>query len=377
MRVAFFTNAYKPIINGVVNSVILFKHGLEARGNEVYIFAPMFTHYSDYEDRIYRFRSINLTSKVKYPIPVPFSRRLFKLIPKLKLDIIHTQHPFLLGEVGAYFSRKLRIPLVYTFHTQFEQYSHYIPFNQEIVKWITRTSVIKYINKCDCIITPSPSVQKLIEDYGITKKVKILPNAVNTSVFEGLDPLKIREKYRLPKDEIVLIYVGRMAIEKNLPFLLKAFKVVVDKVKKTRLLVVGEGPELNSLKLLAEKLGLKQRVAFTGRVEYNNIPHYYAASDIFVITSVTEVKPLAIMEAMAAGLPVVGVEGPGAQDTVTPGLDGILTKLEVDDFANELIKLIESRDLLKDMSRHAKHNAQKYSIHEVTKDLLKIYSSLR
>ncbi|MBI2251951.1 MAG: glycosyltransferase [Armatimonadetes bacterium] len=340
-------------------------------------FAPKFPGYKDQEENIYRFRSINFVYKVKYPLAIPYSRRIFKILPQLKLNLIHTQHPYVLGEVGAKIAKKFSIPLVYTFHTQFEQYAHYIPFlSKEIVKKIARDSVIKYAKKCNCIITPASSIKILLREYGITNKIEVLPNAINTGLFENINHLKIRHKYHISKEDKVLIYVGRMAIEKNLAFMMQAFKVIHQKVRHTRLLLAGEGPELEILKDLAKKLDLADKIIFTGRIEYSKIPYYYAAGDLFVITSTTEVKPLAILEAMASGLPVAGINAPGASDTITSGLDGVLTENNLEHFAGEVIKLLQNQEILKKMGEHAKHTAQKYSLHLVAKKLIGIYKSL-
>lgn len=376
MNVGIFTNAYKPIISGVVNSISLFKQGLAHLGHNVYIFAPGFPEYKDNEPHVYRFRSISITQKVKYPLAIPISNRIAKIIPELKLDVIHTQHPYILGEVGANYAKKFKIPLVYTFHTQFEQYSHYIPFNQNIVKMLARLSVINYTKKCDCIITPAPSIMELLKSYGIKQRVEVLPNAIDLSSFENPDKHKIWAKYSIGQNERVLINVGRLGLEKNLAFMLHAFKIIAHKAHNVKLMIVGEGPEEKALKDLSGELGLGRKVTFTGRIDYHEIPSYYGAADIFIMTSVTEVKPLAILEAMASGLPMVAVAASGSSDTITSGLDGILTELNIEDFASEALKLLENNDLRKKMGHHAKQTAAQYSIISTSKKLAQIYDDL-
>jgi len=376
MNIGIFTNAYKPIISGVVNSISLFRQGLMSLGHNVYIFAPAFPGYKDQEENVHRFRSINLTTRVKYPLAIPLSNRIFGLLPKLKLDIIHTQHPYILGEVGAHFAKKFNIPLVYTFHTQFEQYSHYIPLNQNLVKKLAKISVINYTQKCDCIITPAPSIKEVLLSYGITRRIELLPNAIDLAAYENPNSKPVRQKYGIPREAVVLLYVGRIGLEKNLGFMLQAFQKLLEKEKNLYLMIVGDGPEEDAIKDLSRQMGIGEHTIFTGKIDYAEIPMFYAAGDIFIMTSVTEVKPLALLEAMATGIPVVAVAASGSSDTITSGLDGILTELDLDDFVSECFKLIHNRELRKQMGQHAKATSRNYSIDSTSRRLLEIYEDL-
>jgi len=376
MNIGIFTNAYHPIISGVVNAIALFRRGLLDLGHNVHVFAPAFPGFKDGEENIHRFRSVSLTSKVKFPLALPYSHRLFKLIPELKLDIIHTHHPFILGEVGAHFSKKLKIPLVYTFHTQFEQYAHYIPFNQDLVKMLARLSVINYTQKCDCIITPAPSIRDLLISYGVTRRLELLPNAIDLQSFKKGDPAVVRREYSIPEDAVLLLYVGRMGLEKNLGFMLQSLRKMLEAEQNVRLLIVGEGPEEGALREQARRMGLEDTAIFTGRIEYSKIPAFYAAADFFVMSSVTEVKPLALLEAMASGLPVVAVAASGSSDTVTSGHDGILTDLSLDNFTSACLKLIQDKEERLKMARNAQAASRKYSIEETSRRLAEVYMEL-
>jgi glycosyltransferase involved in cell wall biosynthesis len=376
MNIGIFTNAYHPIISGVVNAIALFRRGLAGLGHRVFVFAPAFPGFRDEEEDIYRFRSVNLTSKVKFPLALPYSHRIFRIIPGLKLDVIHTHHPFILGEVGAHFARKFKIPLVYTFHTQFEQYAHYIPFNQDLVKMLARLSVINYTQKCDCIITPAPSIRDLLLSYGVTQRLELLPNAIDLDSFGKGDGSAVRREYSIPADAVVLLYVGRMGLEKNLGFLLQSFHKILETGKKVRLLVVGEGPEEEAVREQARRMGLEGNAIFTGRIEYSGIPAFYDAADFFVMSSVTEVKPLALLEAMASGLPVVAVAASGSSDTITQGVDGILTELSLENFTAACLELVNDIDKRREMSRNARKTSARYSIGETSRRLAGVYEEL-
>lgn len=377
MNIAFFTNAYKPIISGVVNSIELLCKGFNYYGHKTYVFAPDFPKYKDTEENIYRFKSINLTNKIKFPIPIPFSNRIFNIFPKLNIDIIHTQHPFLLGEVGANLGKKYNIPIIFTFHTQYEQYTHYIPFNQDLMKMLTKASVINYIKKCDLIISPTESIKDSILDYHVAKPVEVVPNSIEVEKFQNISPdikKDIKNKFGIKDDEKVLIYVGRMALEKNLAFMLKSYKIILKEKPATKLVIIGEGPELEALKAQAVQLGINKNVIFTGRIEYPEIPNYIAIADMFIVTSTTEVRPLAIIEAFACGLPVVSVDVPWARDIIKDGVEGILAPQDAAIYSEKIIELLYDEDKLKKMSGNAQRTADNYSLYNTTKKFIDIYA---
>jgi 1,2-diacylglycerol 3-alpha-glucosyltransferase len=376
MKIGIFTNAYKPIISGVVNSIELIKKGMKARGHKVYIFAPKFQEYRDQEAGVFRFLSVNLSTDIQFPLAIPFSPRIYAILERLNLDVIHTHHPFLLGKLGVQFGRKKNIPIVFTFHTQYEQYSHYIPLPGEVVRKVTRFSVQNYTSKCDQIICPSSTILSLLDEYGVTTPVRMIHNAIDLSQFRNANPDRIRKKYGITKDEKLLIYVGRMAKEKNIEFMLEAFRKVQKDTPEARLMIVGEGPELEALEDYAEKLGISDRVIFTGRIEYKDIPDYYNAAYAFIMTSTTEVKPLALLEAMASGLPIVAVSAPGSSDTINHEFDGYLTDNNMDSFTAGLSRILSSTDLRNKLSEGAYKTSEQYSMENTAKILEELYQGL-
>jgi 1,2-diacylglycerol 3-alpha-glucosyltransferase len=375
MNIGIFTNTYKPLINGVVNCVALIRHELIRKGHRVFIFAPTVHGYTDDEEGVYRYPSLSLTKKVNYPLAIPFSSAISKIIPTLSLDIIHSQHPFLLGVTGADWARRLGIPLVFTFHTQYEQYAHYIPLPGGIVKSLSRMLVRSYTDRCTLIITPGKSILELLHSYGITDKVVFMPNAIELSNFQGNGGPNIRERFGLEEGEALLLYVGRMAQEKNLPFMLEAFKRIRE-TQKARLMIIGEGSMLQELKAKAKALGIGEQTIFTGRVEYKDIAPYYHAADLFIMTSTTEVKPLALLEAMASGLPIVAVSAHGSSDTIIHGQNGLLTDESLEGFAGAVGSLLDDRGRLDEMRKESLKTARDYSIDTITERLLALYEKI-
>ncbi len=374
LNIAIFTNAYKPIISGVVNCIDLMRKNLQKKGHNVYIFAPNFQDYEDPKDEhVFRYPSLNLTNKVKFPIPLPFYPKAEKFLSETPIDIIHCHHPFILGEEGVKWATKLNVPLFFTFHTQYEMYSHYIPLPQDFVKSVSKSVVSSFTKKCSVIITPGTAIVDLIKkDYGINKNVIYMRNSIELDDFKNPNRQKVREKYGIKENEKLLIYVGRMAPEKNIPFMLDSFKKISEK-NPSKLLIVGEGSEIENLKQYAKDHGLENKAIFTGRVEYKEIPNYYGASDLFIMTSKTEVKPLALLEAMATGLPIIAVSACGASDTIQDGINGYLTSENIDEFANKVLEVINDNEKLKRMSEESLKIADSYSADKMTDKLIELY----
>ena len=373
MKVALFTNAYRPIVSGVVNSVDLIRKGLLRAGHIPFVFAPQVPDYKEEHAGVWRFRSMSLTRKVEFPLAIPYSSRIFALIPKMGINVIHVHHPFLLGEVGAYFAKQLGVPLVYTFHTQLEQYAHYVPLPADLVRWAAREHVAAFTKHCDCIICPSPSVRGLLDDYGVTCRVEVLQNAIDVRAFQNASGERLRRELQLEPEHVLAIFTGRLSLEKNLSFLIDAFNQVHARHPQLRLMLLGDGPIMEELKQEVLEYGLEGQVFFPGRVSYDKIPEYYAASDLFVMTSTTEVKPLAVLEGMASSLPVIAVNACGTGDTITHGVDGLLSPCDKAAYCQILEQATADQQLRQKLGASARQTAQQYSLDAYTDKLVALY----
>jgi 1,2-diacylglycerol 3-alpha-glucosyltransferase len=364
VRVGLFSNAYHPVISGVVNSLDGIRRGLLETGHQVSLFAPRVRGYQDDQAGVFRFASLEM-SRLSYPLPIPYSGKLFKLIRRMELDVIHAHHPFLLGEVAASFAHQKRIPLVYTFHTQVELYSHYIPLNQEVVRGMARARLTRYLNKCDLVIAPSEGIRGLLDSYGVQSLVVTLPNAIDTARFSNRDPQATdwRRRLEIEPKALVSLSAGRLAQEKNLDFLLQAFARLPEQQDGARrlLLIAGDGPARPHLERLAAELGIADRVRFTGAVPYSEMPAVYAASDLFTICSTTEVKPLVVLEALASGLPVLAVAACGTTDTLSHRVDGWLCPCQPEAYLEGWRTLLEDAALRQELGANARCTARAYS----------------
>ncbi len=371
MRIGMFANAYLPVINGVVRSIMLYRKGLLDDCHFVGVFVPDARNYEDDEPFIFRYPAIPLPTQLNYSFPVVTAPHITWMVPRLKLDIIHAHHPIIVGVEARRFSEELDIPLVFTFHTMYHEYTHYfLGMDNELVKQIVRRIVRDYANRADYIIAPSPAVVDLLPSYGIQKPVEILPTPVDLEQFTP------REKSLLSHpDRIRLIYVGRVAKEKNLAFLLRVFKRVAVKDERIELKIVGGGPSLEDLKALARKLAIAHKVSFTDMVPFSEVVDELNQADLFVFSSTTETQGLVVLEAMAAGLPLVLVESKALLYFVNPGKDCIVVREDEEEMANTILSLVHDPHRLRAMGRAARQNAERYSIPALTSKLLDVYQN--
>ncbi|MDD4363150.1 MAG: glycosyltransferase [Atribacterota bacterium] len=381
MMVAFFTNCYKPLINGVVSSIISLKTAFEKKGHSTYIFAPKVEGYTDEEENIFRYHSVNLTNRVKYPIAIPLSMRASKVINEFKPDIIHLHHPFVLSMPAIMYAEKLKIPKILTIHTQYERYAYYIsPIPQAIIQEAIKRIIFHLADKIDVITTPSESMKNFINKYKIKKDIVVVPNAINLNLFQDRDQQEchsLKEKFEIKENDTTILYVGRISLEKNIEKIIQAVALIHEKgIINIKLLLVGDGTALEQMKKLVKTLKIDKMVHFAGAVKNEVIKSYYQISDIFAFTSTSETFGLVIIEAMASGLPVLAVKAPGAVDIISDGKDGILSEDDVANFAIHLEKLIVDKNFRNYLSQAALLTAKKYSFDSVADKMLEVYQRL-
>ncbi len=381
MKIAFFTNCYKPLINGVVSSIVSLKESFEKKGHETFIFAPRVESYQDEEANIFRYHSINLTHRVKYPVAIPLSLRAGQAITAFKPDIIHLHHPFVLSLPAIMYAAKLKIPKVLTIHTQYERYAYYVsPIPHVITNEAIRRIIFNLSDKVDIITTPSQSMKDLIGNYKIKKEVAVIPNAIDIDLFREKDEQEIallRKELQISPDDIVILYLGRVSLEKNIDKIIKALAIIRDKkIDNFKFIVVGDGTAVKQLNSLADSLGLTEKVKFVGAIEREKVRYYYQIGDIFSFSSTSETFGMVIIEALASGLPVLAVKAPGAVDIITDGLDGILVEDDVYQFAEQLENLIKNRELRQELSSNALQTVKRYSSDTISDQVLALYKKL-
>ncbi len=376
MRIAIFTNNYLPNPYGVSGSVESFRKEFERLGHEVYIFAPRWKGYQDKNPRVFRYPSIDIEIKIKFPLAIPCSLKNRKILENLNLDIIHSQHPNLLGGAAARWARKKNIPLVFTWHTLYDRYAHFVPFvPRRLAAWWAIRNARNYANRANAVVVPTPSAAEIIRKWGVTNKnIMAIPTGVEEEQFENPDRENIRGKYNIKDDEILLFVMTRLTNEKNVEFLVDAALPILKKNNRTKFMICGEGNLKEKLMKKVSQTGLKEKVIFVGIVSDSEKKDYYAAGDIFVYASKSETQGMILTEAMYSGLPIVAVRATGVRDIVEDGQTGFLVSENKEGFAEAVQKLIVDENLRRRFSEEARKVAwKKYTSKICGKKLLDLY----
>ena len=376
MRIGMMADAYKPHVSGITNVIALSKRYLEKAGYEVYVFTFGGGDYEDDEPNIIRTRGVPLTDTGLY-----FSARLNTEAQKIlrKMDIIHVHHPFTSGRLAIRYCRSQGIPLVFTNHTRYDLYAHaYLPMVPEALgDAFLRAYMPSFCKSCDLVIAPSSGLKEVLINLGVDSQIDVIPNGVDVRPFNSVEHPIPRQELGFDKDDILLTYMGRVGPEKNLPFLLRAYAGIAKTYENVGLLIIGDGPERENLEDRVRVMGMTDRIKFTGMIPYTDLPAYLTAADAFVTASITEVHPLSVIEALASGLPVVGIQSPGVGDTIEDGVTGFLAPEEdLAVFTAKISRIITDREGREEMSQKAKEAAMTYSIENTTQLMIDRYQKL-
>lgn len=383
MNIGIFTECYKPTINGVVMSIEAFKNQLEKKGHQVFVFAPSHKQAVPLAN-VYRVPSITLPSPKDYPIGIPYlSYSLIRsVVFSLHLDIIHTQHIFLMGGFGQKLAKQLGIPTVHTYHTMMTEYTHYVPI--KILRELSKKFIIirsrKFCNRANIVIVPSTPVADVLRSYGVKTPIEILPTGIDLKQFKKLNTTERKnflKKYNIPDKKCILLFVGRLAREKNLSFLLNCFGEMVKKNQNIHLVLVGSGPDEESLKKQITNLKLKSYVTLTGFLPKTETNKFFGASDIFVFPSTTDTQGIVLAESLASSLPAVAIDKLGPKDIIQNGKDGYLVPEDPKEFIAKTLKLINDKNLRIKLGTNAKKNVERFSIENCAEKLINIYNDLK
>ncbi len=372
MRVGFFSDSYYPYISGVVRSIDLFSRELRLLGHDVYIFAPDYPE-CETEPYIYRFSSVPAPSVPDFRLAIPFMPNITEKVRELNLDVIHTHSPFMMGRLASALAKKLTLPLVFTYHTNYEEFAHYIPLSQKTARRLTVRVTKDFCNRCDVVITPTPIIKSSLSNFGVESPIKVIPTGVDIEKYQRGNKFWMRRRYRFQQEDQVLLYVGRLGEEKNLFFLLDLVKDLMEEMPNLYLMLVGKGPEEKIFRRAAANWDLEHRIIFTGIVTPQKVIDYYLGADIFVFPSKNETQGLVILEAMAAGLPVIAVDKGGPTAIIEDGVDGFLAKADKEEFKTRIKELLKDQSKRKRMGEEARKKANILSACEMTKRLEQIY----
>ncbi len=377
MRVAIFSNTYLPTVSGVVRSISSYKAALEELGHEVHVFTQGARNYWDREPNIHRYVSLHLGLPNDLPLTIPLSPTIDRYLENLRPDVIHAQHPILLGNLARRKARQMGVPLVYTLHAQYWHYGMYMPFRflQQPYNHYVAGQVRRYLRRCDHIIAPSESLRNLIlEKFQVEKPISVIPTGIDLKSFERTNRVELRQRLEWEKD-FVIIATGRLALEKNWSDLIQAGSQVIKNNPRVRVVLLGDGPERNALAQQAKELGIRDKVEFVGMVPYEDVPRYLMAADLFAFTSQTETQGLVTLEALAAGLPAVAYDAIGTRDIVISSVNGILTPTNSEALAAAIDGLVQDPEQMEILKQGALRTAQGMDIRSLAKKLLRVYES--
>ncbi len=375
MKIGIFTDSYKPYVSGVVRSIETFSRELIRRGHEIYIFAPRYPG-TRQEHGIFRFPSFRTPFHPEFYIALPLSWQAKQFVKSRGLEIIHVHSPFVIGRLGASFARRLGVPLVFTYHTLYDQYIHYFPFARGLARHVVIHMARGFCNRCDLVITPTGVIKNLLEKYGVRRPIVPIPTGIYPEQFRAGDPCFLYENFGIPREEKILLFVGRIGKEKNLDFLFRVFRLVLQKHQAVTLVLVGSGPEKEALEAYTEELGIGSKVVFTGLLPPDVVAGAYQSADLFVFPSLTETQGLVLLEAMAAGLPVVARAAFGSLAMVRDGVAGFLCDGNEEEFAAKIILLLEKASLRKKMGEAARVRASCLSAEKMALRMEKAYRAL-
>uniref|UniRef100_A0A7V3RF51 Glycosyltransferase family 4 protein n=1 Tax=Mesoaciditoga lauensis TaxID=1495039 RepID=A0A7V3RF51_9BACT len=342
MNIGMMSDTYIPQINGVATSVHLFKKYLEEIGDNVYVFAPVVPQD---EAGTFRVSGLKFFFEPQHRLAIPLSNKILNISSKLKIDLVHSHAPFSMGFQAVRLSEQLGIPHVHTYHTLLTEYRHYLPMPIRPTENAVKEFSMWFCNMTDTVIAPTDKIKDELLDYGVKVPVHILPTGIDVKNFQRSLKYSVRERYSIPEKDRIILFVGRIAKEKNIHFLIDAFKRLNGEMKNTTLIIVGDGPEKQEIIHRIARTGLKNKVIMTGYIPRDDVVEYYREADLFAFGSVTETQGLVVLEALAAGLPVVAVAKEGIADVLIDGKGCLLVDdVLLDPFVEKMKKILRDEE---------------------------------
>ncbi len=375
MNIAMFTNTYLPQVGGVANSVHGFAAAMRARGHRVLVAAPEYAGETADTPEVVRIAAIQRFNGSDFSMAVPASVGLRSRLQQFRPDLLHSHHPYLVGDTALRLATAWAIPLVFTHHTMYEHFTHYVPLEMPGIRKFVKRQATVYANLCDRVIAPSESVRDIIRDRGVTTPVDVLPTGVDRDRFAGGDPARARDRFGIPDEAFVIGHVGRLAPEKNLAFLAEAVAAVLQERDAARFVVVGKGPAGAAMAAIMRDEGVADRFIAAGKLTGGELADAYRMMDVFAFSSLSETQGMVVAEAMAAGIPVVALDAPGIREVVTDGENGrLLSRQDPDAFADALCSIMDSdREAYNTLCDNAAATAERFDAERCADRLEALY----
>ncbi|MFO7715055.1 glycosyltransferase [Desulfosarcina sp.] len=379
MKICMFTNTYLPHVGGVARSVSFFSQDLRDAGHRVLVVAPTFAgcekHDRD-EAEVFRVPAIQKFNGSDFSVRIPSPFLVDEKIDLFEPDVIHSHHPYLLGDAALRAARRRQLPLIFTHHTLYEEYTHYIARNPENMKRFAAFLSTNYADMCDRVVAPSQSIRHLVRKRGVTVPVTVIPTGVDTSFFSKGSGESFREKHGIPQDSFVIGHLGRLAPEKNLDYLATAAAQTIEKKSDVYFLVVGEGLSRQTILQTFAESGLQKRLILAGTATGQTLANAYHAMNIFAFASHSETQGMVLTEAMAAGVPVIALDASGVREVVEDGLNGRLLDSQSSErqFAEMLTWSIAHPHKIAQWAKAARSSVQSFARERSVKKLQDLYA---
>jgi 1,2-diacylglycerol 3-alpha-glucosyltransferase len=379
-HIAFFTNTYFPFVGGVSRSIALYSDYLRQRGHQVRIYAPQYENAEEDSDDVRRIVSLTDFHDSGFSLPSPVSSKPRWDMQNDLFDLVHVHHPFILGEMGMRVARQENLPIVFTYHTQYEQYTHYAPMNEETAARTIIRHATAFCNLCDLVIAPTEGIRSLLRKRGVEGWIEVLPSGVELSPYDEATPDLARERLGIAKEDTLLLHVGRLAKEKNLHFLVGAVLKAMSKLDKAQFVIAGQGEEEEALRVLAGESGISQdRIHFVGMMAGKELVDLYVAADLFVFSSCSETQGMVLVEAMAGATPVIALDADAIRDLVVDGSNGRLLPgaCSEEDFAAAIVDAANAPDALRAWAKQARDTAAAFDMPLLASRLESLYKELK
>ncbi|MGC9455355.1 MAG: glycosyltransferase [Phycisphaerae bacterium] len=375
MKIVMFTNTYLPHVTGVSRSVDRLARSCRDRGHEVLIVAPDYKRRPSREPNVVRVAAIRELSGTDFSLAFPPGIELTEELDRFGPELVHSHYPFLLGNTAVRTAASRNLPLVFTHHTMYEHYTHYVPLDIDALPTFAAKVATGYANLCDRVIAPSESTAEIMRDRGVETEISVVPTGVDLEKFSDGDGRRFRRKVGISDDAMLLIYVGRIAPEKNIEFLTDAVAEALGRIESAHFAAVGSGPSQERMRRRLSERGLADRSHLPGVCEGQDLVDAYHAADAFVFASKTETQGMVLVEAFAAGCPVVGLDAPGVRDVVRDGANGYLVAKESPAaFAEAIQRLAELDETQRQaMSDSARRSAEPFEAQRCADRMMQVY----
>ncbi|MDH3691951.1 MAG: glycosyltransferase [Gammaproteobacteria bacterium] len=376
------SNTFIPHVGGVARSIETFTSEYRKRGHRVLVVAPMFDRVPAQEHEVIRIPAIQHFNGSDFSVALPIPGRLSSAVQEFRPDIVHSHHPFLIGATALRIAHSHELPLVFTHHTKYEDYTHYVPGNSQAMKRFVIRLTTNYANLCDQVFAPSESIAGLIRERGVQAPIAVVPTGVSLTRFSAGNGSQFRRSVGIPDDAFVVGHLGRLAKEKNLEFLAKAVAIFIGETKSARkscFLLIGQGPMKVVIQEIFSQHACSDLLYTAGILDSSEVASAYRAMDVFAFTSKSETQGMVLTEAMASDVPIVALDAPGVREVVRDRCNGRLLDVEgIDTFCSALRWIADlSAGERTSVAQEVRNTALEFSMERVTDRALALYQQVR